>query len=216
MPQSTSQKLRIEPGMKLLTIDAPKEFKATLEPLPADVTISTSTIEFDQVHWFVRTRAELYAKLAEVMKLLKDDVTCWLYFPKGSSKMQTDLTRDRGWEELTKYEVKYLNLVSFDGTWSAFGFKRNADTTAQKSAKPARKIFDYIDTATRTIHLPEDLKQALEKHQQAMEYFGNLSFTNKKEYVEWVVTAKKEDTRRQRVEATIERLQKSWKNPSNL
>jgi uncharacterized protein YdeI (YjbR/CyaY-like superfamily) len=34
--------------------------------------------------------------------------------------------------------------------------------------------------------------------------------------VEWIVTAKKEETRKARIEGTLERLGKQWKNPRNL
>ena len=47
-------------------------------------------------------------------------------------------------------------------------------------------------------------------------FFETLSFTNKKEYVEWIVTAKREETRNNRIEGTIERLLKGWKNPRNI
>ncbi|RYF90014.1 MAG: antitermination protein NusB, partial [Chitinophagaceae bacterium] len=47
-------------------------------------------------------------------------------------------------------------------------------------------------------------------------FFDSLSFTNKKEYIEWIVTAKREETRTERIAGTIERLAKKWKNPRNL
>ncbi|MET0392326.1 MAG: YdeI/OmpD-associated family protein [Chitinophagaceae bacterium] len=33
--------------------------------------------------------------------------------------------------------------------------------------------------------------------------------------MEWIVTAKREETRRERINGTVERLAKSWKNPAN-
>ena len=40
--------------------------------------------------------------------------------------------------------------------------------------------------------------------------------TNKKEYIEWIVTAKRSATRNERLNGTLERLSKQWKNPRNL
>ncbi|MBL7720925.1 MAG: YdeI/OmpD-associated family protein, partial [Chitinophagaceae bacterium] len=54
------------------------------------------------------------------------------------------------------------------------------------------------------------------KNKKEAAYFETLSFTNKKEYIEWIVTAKREETRAERVKGTIERLGKQWKNPRNL
>lgn len=37
--------------------------------------------------------------------------------------MQTDLTRDKGWESLTGVDLKFVTLVSVDDNWSAFHFR---------------------------------------------------------------------------------------------
>lgn len=44
-------------------------------------------------------------------------------------------------------------------------------------------------------------------------FFAALSFTNKKEYAEWIVTAKREETRTTRIKESIKRLGKKWKTP---
>lgn len=219
MALSIAQKLRIKEGTKLLTINAPADFNNALEPLPADVSILSSKAKnYDQIHWFVQTKAEMEKQLDKVLDLLKDEMVCWIYYPKGSSKIQTDLTRDKGWENLLKHkELQWLSLISFDETWSAFGMRRSNESTKQKESKPKeREIFQYVDPSTKTIRLPDDLSAAFTKHKNAANFFNTLSFTNKKEYVEWIVTAKREETRNERVKGTIERLIKGWKNPRNL
>jgi hypothetical protein len=35
-------------------------------------------------------------EMSKVMKLVKPEVIVWVYYPKVSSKMQTDLTRGQG------------------------------------------------------------------------------------------------------------------------
>jgi hypothetical protein len=47
----------------------------------------------------------------------------WISFPKGSSKIQTDLTRDKGWESLQTLDLKWITLVSVNETWSAFALR---------------------------------------------------------------------------------------------
>ena len=47
-------------------------------------------------------------------------------------------------------------------------------------------------------------------------FFQTLSFTNKKEYIDWIITAKRDETRKERLSASIDRLEKGWKNPRNL
>ncbi|RYZ55006.1 MAG: hypothetical protein EOO14_13670 [Chitinophagaceae bacterium] len=72
-----------------------------------------------------------------------------------------------------------------------------------------------MDAATKTITLPDDIKTAMLESPAQKAFFDTLSFTNRKEYIEWVVSAKREETRKTRVAETIERLGKGWKNPAN-
>ena len=219
MPFSTAQKLKIKAGDTLLTINAPASFKKNLGPLPAAVKIISSGKLYNQLHWFVSNKAQLEKELSKILPLIKSDVVCWIYYPKGTSSIQTDLTRDKGWEKLLLHSdtLTWISLISFDETWSAFGCRPKTAADKKKQAGPQeRVIFQYIDAATKTIRLPEDLAAILKKNKKAELFFNSLSFTNRKEYVEWIVTAKQEATRTTRLEGTLERLLKEWKNPRNL
>src|SRR6186997_3315159 len=185
MANTISQKLKIQAGDTLLTVNEPSEFQKGLNGLPKGVKVVESGKDYNQVHWFVLNRAQMEKQMSKVMKLLKPGVIVWVYYPKGTSKLQTDLNRDKGWDCLLAEgdKLTWISLISFDDTWSVFGFR--AKTEADKNKK-------------------------------ALEFFNTLSFTNKKEFIEWIVTAKREETRKERVDGTIERLMKSWKNPRNI
>lgn len=219
MGNTITDKLRIKAGNRLRTLHVPADFEKSLAPLPEGVTLSDSSKRFDQVHWFVNNRAELEKECSKLMKQLKPGVIVWIYYPKGSSKIQTDLTRDKGWDCLMAEEDKlaWLNLISFNETWSAFGFRVKTEADKKKEAKPKqeREIFKWADSATKTITLPADLEKAFKKHKKEAAYFHSLAFSHKREYIEWIVTAKKEETRAKRIEGTVERLAAKWKNPGN-
>ena len=86
----------------------------------------------------------------------------------------------------------------------------------KKEAQPKeREIFQYMDSRKKILYLPDDFASALKKSKKEEAFFNTLSFTNRKEYVEWIVTAKKEETRAARVKQSLERLAQEWKNPSN-
>ena len=201
-------KLRLKPGMKILTISAPADFDKTIEAKKSEIATGPNLKNYDQIHWFVKTQKEVEAGIPKIKKLLKEDVICWIYYPKGTSKMQTDLTRDLGWESLLKEPgLKWLTLISFDDTWSTFSMRREKDSDQkQKASKVPRVIFDYIDPVKKTVRIPEDLQKALDADKQVTAYFNQLAFSHRKEYVEWIVTAKREETRKKRVEGTIEKL----------
>ena len=215
MPSTLAQKLRIKDGFVLLALNAPVDFKKNLNI--KDVTITSSGKNYDQIHWFVQTKALMEKELPDVLKKLKDDMLCWIYYPKGSSKLQTDLTRDKGWDQLLKIkELQWVSLISFDDTWSAFAVRYNSKPEIKdEKPKEKRTIFDYIDPKAKTIRLPDDFATELNKKKKQLEFFNQLSFTNKKEYVEWIVSAKKDETRQSRLKESIDRLAKEWKNPSN-
>jgi hypothetical protein len=220
MPAANSaHKFKVKEGDILLTLNAPAGFAKAFGKLPPKAQILSSAAKWDQLHWFVLTKAQLDQELVKVLKLVREKKIIWVYYPKGSSGIQTDLTRDKGWESLTNNgdRLSWINLVSFDDTWSAFGFraKTEADKKREAKAKPAREVFNYVNPKTREIILPDDLRLVLRKHKSLERFFETLSFTNKKEYIEWIVTAKRVETRNQRLLSTIERLGKGWKNPAN-
>jgi hypothetical protein len=218
MATSTAQKLKIKENFTLLTINAPADFKKNIGELPKGVKISADSKNYNQVHWFVVNKAQMDKELIKVLKLIKDEVTLWIYYPKGTSKLQADLTRDKGWDNLLKHdELGWISLISFDDNWSAFGSRLKTNADKKREEKPReRPIFDYVDPKTKSVRLPDDLALALKKNKKQEDFFNSLSFTNKKEYIEWIVTAKREETRTERVKGTMERLAKQWKNPRNL
>ena len=217
MANTIAQKLKIKEGFTLFTLNAPANFATQLQP-PACVKIINKGGKFQQLHWFVISKIQLEKEVNKVLQLVKDDIVCWIYYPKGTSKIQTDLTRDKGWDALLKHnELQWISLISFDDTWSTFGFRMKTTADKKKESKPKeREIFNYINAEKKEIRLPDDIQTALQKNKPALTFFNSLSFSNKKEYVEWIVTARREETRMQRIEGTIERLVKGWKNPRNI
>ncbi len=216
MASTTAQKFKIRENNVILVFNPPSEYKASLGILPADAKISSTAKKFDQVHWFVKDKAQMEKELSKVLPLIKDNVICWIFYPKGTSKIQTDLTRDKGWDQLLKQDMQWISLVSFDDTWSAFGMRQKTEADKKKDTGPKdRPIFDYVDPKTKTVKLPDDVAAILKNKKALLDYFNSLAFSHKKEYIEWIVSAKKEETRKQRIQKMMEMLEKKWKNPTN-
>ena len=81
------------------------------------------TGKFDWVQVFVTNKAELDKLLPRVVEALKPESLLWITFPKAASKIQTDLTRDKGWDAVRETDLKWTNLVSVNDTWSAFSLR---------------------------------------------------------------------------------------------
>ena len=122
MPESTmAKKMRLKPNLKAAVINAPENY---VDVLKHDTALSpTLNGKFDWIQIFVRTKAELDALAPKAAKALKPESMLWISFPKGTSKIQTDLTRDKGWESLQALDLKWITLVSVNETWSAFALR---------------------------------------------------------------------------------------------
>lgn len=80
-----------------------------------------------------------------------------------------------------------------------------------KTAGDTVKITVELDSEPRVVEVPNDLLKALKKDKAAMGFFEKLSFTHRREYVNWIGEAKKEETRQNRVKKTIEMLKQGKK-----
>jgi len=119
-----AKKLRLKPGQRAGLIGAPEGYLKALSPLPAGVeAVEKLSGHFDWLQVFVRNKAEIDKLAPRAAKALKPEGMLWISFPKGSSKIQTDLTRDKGWDVLHGLDLKWLTLVSLNDTWSAFSLR---------------------------------------------------------------------------------------------
>src|SRR5688500_5928175 len=91
-------------GMEAAVINAAEGY---VDVLKHDTALSpTLNGKFDWIQILVRTRAELDALAPKAAKALKPKSILWISFPKGTSKIQTDLTRDKGWDDVTELGLK--------------------------------------------------------------------------------------------------------------
>jgi Bacteriocin-protection, YdeI or OmpD-Associated/Domain of unknown function (DUF1905) len=70
------------------------------------------------------------------------------------------------------------------------------------------KVVVELDGDPRIIEIPTDLSKEFKKDKQAKAIFDKLSYTHRREYVKWIVEAKRAETRQTRIIKTIEMLKK--------
>jgi len=129
-----AKKLKLKPGQRAVFIGAPEGYLKTLHPLPAGVSVAGKLSgQFDWIQLFVKTQAEVDKLAPRAAKALKPEGLLWIAFPKGTSKIQTDLTRDKGWDALRALDLKWVVLVSVDDTWSAFALRPYREGEARQS-----------------------------------------------------------------------------------
>jgi len=84
--------------------------------------------------------------------------------------------------------------------------KRDAGIVPRTAARPAE---------AKDLEVPDYLTAALQKNKKALATFKKFSYSNKKEYVEWVTEAKTDATRNNRLDTAIEWMSegkvRNWK-----
>jgi hypothetical protein len=93
-PAPLAKKLGIRSGTRILSIDAPKDYRAWLAPLPDDITFQTSARResCDLVHMFVKSRAELVRGLPKARTAIVPDGMIWVSWYKKAAGIETDVT----------------------------------------------------------------------------------------------------------------------------
>ena len=116
-----AKKMKLKAGARAAVVNATTGYLKELGPLPAGVELFEKLQgRFDWIQGFVRTSAELKGLVPRLVKALAPESLLWISFPKGTSGIQTDLTRDKGWDALKSVDLKWVTLISVNDTWSAF------------------------------------------------------------------------------------------------
>jgi len=119
-----SDKLRLQPGQRALVSNAPESFYQALGDTLKEMTIlSEPEGELDIAILFTPDSIELAATLPEVIAHLVEDGLLWVAYPKGSSKVKTDLSRDLFWEILRAHGYRAVTHVYIDSVWTAMRFR---------------------------------------------------------------------------------------------
>lgn len=86
------------------------------------------------------------------------------------------------------------------------GITQKVRLAIEKNAGDTIHVIIKKDEEPRTVEIPEDFNALLDLWPEARTLFENLSFTNRKEYVQWITSAKKIETRERRLMESIRRL----------
>ena len=214
-----AKKLQIKPNSNWLLHNAPAGFMDALLPLPkgTEITFNTSG-DFDGVLLFVVNSVELSTELKIVVPLLKDKTILWIIYPKKISKIKTDLEMMGSWDEPTTYGLRPVASVAVNETWTALRFKPVEQVKVSEGRNEAvrsNEFGEFIDVDNKIVTLPAYIKAALEQQPTSLAWFQQLSYSNKKEYVLWILTAKQEKTREERLVKMVDMLFDKRKNPSD-
>lgn len=278
------QKLKYKAGDKAVIIDRPDDVK--IAGIPYDDKVLSAEYKF--VLLFAKNTDDITFGIPPLIKACTHDALVWIAYPKKSSAIKTDISRDHGWSALEAVGFRAVSQVSLGDTWSALRFrpleqvksspqaktqtfeaviegatdgsggawvnipfdvKEVYGTTGQVKVKatfdghpyqgsianmgsghmllvrkdvretigkaPGDKVKVTLerDASQREVPIPEELDLLLRQHPKAEEFYNSLSYTNRKEYAQWISSAKRAETKAKRLNETLEKLNRGMKNP---
>ncbi len=119
------RKLGIKPELTVTVVNAPKHYRRLLGRLPTGVKITErGNGPLDFIHCFATKRALLNSKFAVLERALAPAGALWISWPKGASRVPTDLTEDVIRAIGLAHGLVDVKVCAVDETWSGLKFVR--------------------------------------------------------------------------------------------
>jgi len=100
----------------------------------------------------------------------------------------------------------YRTTIAVYGGKSYIGVRREVREAAGVTAGDPLTVALEYDAEVRAVDLPQALSRVLEADAAAAAAFETLSYTRKKEFIQWVTGAKRAETQRRRMEQAVAML----------
>lgn len=117
--RSLVDKLGIKPGFRVSILKAPTGYTKTLGPMPSGVQVlAKPKLPMDFVHFFAKSRVEYEKKFNALKKSLAQDGMLWISWPKGASKVSTDMNEHVVRDFALKNGMVDIKVCAVDEAWS--------------------------------------------------------------------------------------------------
>jgi hypothetical protein len=123
------EKIGWKPGMRVLEVGLPPGLRSPFAGVEHTTVVpgdGAPGAGFDLVLGFARDSAALREIAPVMVGAGIEEARVWICYPKQSSMVETDLTRDRGWEPMFNAGWIVVAIASVDSVWSAVRFRPKA------------------------------------------------------------------------------------------
>jgi hypothetical protein len=121
------EKLGIREGAEIVILNAPQDYEQSLAPLPAGVSFKKKLIEpLEFIQFFTKEKRELLEEFPRLKKHLRTKGILWISWPKGASKVKTDLNENIVRAIGLANGMVDIKVCAVDQVWSGlrFAFRR--------------------------------------------------------------------------------------------
>jgi hypothetical protein len=118
--KSVADKLLVKPGYRVLIVDPPGDYLPMMGDLPPGaILLKKATPETDLIQVFLTSKKEMEQKLPVLKTAMKPGELLWATYPKGTSKVKTDINRDIIASYVRTIGLVGVAMISIDDTWAA-------------------------------------------------------------------------------------------------
>lgn len=138
-----ASKLNLKPGMKVLLLNDQAGLESDLRnalgndlftaPPPTPAPGSPAVGSMDAALLFAANSAELLDQYVAARPVLGEEAMLWVMYPKKSSGVTSDLSREEGWSAITGDGWQGVRQIAINDTWSALRYKKVADANVRGS-----------------------------------------------------------------------------------
>lgn len=124
--QSLLEKLQLKDEKNLLIQGLPSSIEKQFIKLSfaKNITPLLKNRKIDFALVFAVSQRQLIAILNDIVPVLQPDAKLWIAYPKLTSKISSDLCRDKNWDFVSDHGFEAVRMVALDNVWSAARFKK--------------------------------------------------------------------------------------------
>ncbi|EPY2307507.1 YdeI/OmpD-associated family protein [Clostridium sporogenes] len=114
---------------------------------------------------------------------------------------------------LVKFENEQYrgSIVNMGLSCYIIGVTKNIRNKINKTYGDIIKVELQKDDEERIVIVPEEFKVSLSHNKVANDFYESLSYSQKRKYIQWITSAKKEETKVKRMEEAIVKLENKIK-----
>jgi hypothetical protein len=128
-----ARKLGIKAKMRALVVAAPPVYLKLLAPLPEGAVVSsTAKGTYPFVQFFATSLADIRESVPRLLKHAARGALLWIAYPKKTSGIETDLSRDLISEAMRGTGWRPVSIIAIDEVWSALRFRPVVDVKTRR------------------------------------------------------------------------------------
>ncbi|MEH7119830.1 YdeI/OmpD-associated family protein [Neobacillus vireti] len=198
--KSVIEKLNLEKYANKLILHKPEQIEDFHE---LDYDSSILREKYDLIFSFIFNLEDFSKELQTVIdkQLLDDNGYIYFAYPKKNNKIYTEyIDRDSFMNALPSDQegyvlnsnIKFARMVSLNDVFTIVGLKSTPKKMNKKGSKSSQCVDDYINNI-------EDIKQYLQKNEDLLKKYNDLTPGYQKDWARFIFSAKRKETQDKRL-----------------